>query len=223
LRAEDQCNGCIEIGESCGPKQDASEDREERDLINKRRQFLNKVCEFAEKRLQRDESEDSILALINPDSAFWTASLIPNQSPDSPPEASIGGPDFANQRRTPPIDFTPVASQFSDSLTPLTNPQWPTEPTYFHSIPNLYTAPSSNYPQAFSEKAPSNQADFPCGPPYQMNTLSHLPSDNMGTDPTDFHLGFEMHADGNYATETMDSQYETFPSSGANAQEPFDW
>jgi hypothetical protein len=105
----------------------------------------------------------------------------------------------------------------------LTNLQWSTEPTYFHSIPNLYTAPSSDHPQAFSETAQSNQADFPRDPPGQMNTLSQLASDNIGRAPTDLHLGFQMPADGNYAAETIDFQYGTFPSSGPNAQEPFGW
>src|SRR5271163_1380007 len=77
-RPDDLCVRCTEFGEPCGPKQLAPEDRDERDIGTKRQEFMNKVCELAEKRLQRGDSEEFIFSLLDPDSEFWMITPTPN-------------------------------------------------------------------------------------------------------------------------------------------------
>jgi hypothetical protein len=171
---------------------------------------------LAEKRLQRDESEDFILALIDPDSKLWNAPSMNNPLPPEIPNNLLRGSDFANYDSTLPIDYNPlVSSQLSDSM----NPRSSTEPTYFHpQILNLDAAPSS-HPQAFTETAELNPAvlfnNFPHDPLQQMNVLTQPAFDNIERWPD-----LQMHTYGNYPGETTATNS---PTSGANAHESFGW
>src|SRR5436190_18579229 len=91
------CELCLKRGHPCGPKQLPEDDKSSRDAIAKKAKFQKDLLWFADARLQRGETMESILNLIKLDDSL--APLAPNLTTEWPPNTTPNtySHTFANQ------------------------------------------------------------------------------------------------------------------------------
>jgi hypothetical protein len=191
---DDPCHRCVEFGEPCGLKQLAPEDRDERDIGSKRQEFMNKVCEFAEKRLQRGDSEKFILSLLDPDSEFWTTPPTPTHPTTSNNIPALSDPT--------PYAFSTLndsdSYQFSTATTnTATISNWASPATNDQSFQNRFDMSSAEWLPDINQAEQPNPA---LNPSYPIND----PTSYINPNATNVGNVGPIHGD---YIETLDGQY----------------
>jgi len=70
-----ECTLCVKQNQPCGPKQTPDQDKEERDKIAKEREYQKTLDQFIKIRLQRGQTWETILEIMNPDGRFAPATM----------------------------------------------------------------------------------------------------------------------------------------------------
>lgn len=134
-------------GLQCGLKYLAREDRVTRDAKKEKKEFLDKIIEFAEARLKKNQSMKDILTHMNPDTplASPASDVETHAVPDQISSSSFSTRPDRNSFQSPP--YVPPNSNFSypvqdntiSSHPPSIAPAWPTN----FNTPGSFDTPSS--------------------------------------------------------------------------------